>query len=79
MGRSILTDPDRVASAAIFGTKIHPVSIRELSRKTGICHGTLANYRKSPGKMTLARFGGIAKAMKLTDEEIVRIVRSYRG
>lgn len=79
MGRSILTNPDRDASAELFGTKVRPVNLRELGRKTGICHGSLANYRKKPGTIPLERLGVVAKALNLTDEQIVRIVRSYRG
>lgn len=63
------------ASTDIFGDKVRPVCIRELSRKTKIPESTLYRHRNHPSRMTLKDFGRIARSLGMADEDIVRVVK----
>lgn len=77
--RALVKDPDKIASAALFGTKLEPVSIRELSNRTGISEATLRRYRKRPAGMTVENLAQICKARGLEADRIGEIVKVYRG
>lgn len=63
----------------LFGTKLQPVNLTELSRVTGICASTLSDYKKEPGKIPLYRLCMIVEARGLDDEQIAKALRAYRG
>lgn len=79
MKRSLVRDPDSEAKGMLFGSKLQPVNLTVLAEKTAISTSTLCNYRKTPGKIPLERFSLIAKARRLNDEQIGKIVRAYWG
>lgn len=79
MGRSLVHDPDNDATGLLFGSRLQPVNLTVLAKKTAISTSTLCNYRKTPGKIPLERFSLIAKARGLSDEQIGKIVKAYWG
>lgn len=77
--RSVLNDPDKAVSAALFGSKLERVSIKELSKRTGISEATLRRYRSRPAGMSLQNLAAVCRARGLSAEKIGEIVKSYRG
>lgn len=75
--RSVLNDPDKAVSAALFGSKLERVSIKELSKRTGISEATLRRSR--PAGMSLQNLAAVCRARGLSAEKIGEIVKSYRG
>lgn len=61
----------------LFGTKLQPVNLAELSKATGISHSTLSDYRRQPGKIPLYRLCMIVNARGLDAEEIGKALRAY--
>lgn len=76
MPRSMLIDPDKKASAILFGSRATAANLSAVSRATGISVSTLSDYRKTPSKMNLGRFAAIAKARGLSDEDIGKVIRT---
>lgn len=79
MPRSLLKDPDRAASAVIFGEKAQTATLSKVAKETGISVSTLSDYKRKPSRITLERFAIICKARGLTDEEIGKAVRAFTG
>lgn len=79
MPKSVLIDPDRKASAILFGSKGTTANLSRISEATGIPANTLSNYRKRPSTITLERFALIAKVRGLSDEEIGKAVKAFMG
>ena len=79
MPRSLIYDPDKVTSGLLFGTALEPVSLTELSKRSGISISTLSDYKRKPARITLDRLALIANIRGLSDEEVVRLIRAYRG
>lgn len=79
MPRSLIYDPDKVTSGLLFGTALEPVSLTELSKRSGISISTLSDYKRKPARITLDRLAIIANIRELSDEEVVRLIRAYRG
>lgn len=76
---AVLKDPRTVVSKALFGDKLSPVNINELSRRTGISESTLRRYRARPAAITLDRLAVICRVRGLGDDEVGKIVKSYMG
>ena len=76
--KSLVRNPNRLASELLFGTKLQPVCGKELSKRTGIAESTLCGYRKNPGSIRLERLGQIAWERKLTPEQVGNMVLEYR-
>ena len=74
---SMVTDPRKIASEILFGSRMQPVSGKELSRVTGISESSISNYRQDPAKIPLERFCKIAAARKLDGEELQKLVKAY--
>lgn len=49
--------------------------IAEISKRTGIPKSTLYYWAKRPDKIPIGKFAVLARAMQLTDNEILRIIR----
>ena len=79
MPRSMLRDPDKEASAILFGSKANAVNLSRISEATGIPANTLSNYRRRPSTITLERFALIAKVRGLSGEEIGKVVKILGG
>ena len=79
MPRSTLKDPDRAASAVIFGEKAQAATLSKVAKETGISVSTLSDYKRKPSRITLERFARIAKVRGLTDEEIGKAVKAFMG
>lgn len=79
MPRPMVRDPDRDASEVLFGTRLQPVNLTELSRRTGISSSTLSDYKRHPARMTVERLARIARARGLSGEEILSVVMIYKG
>lgn len=52
-----------------------PNGIRKLSKATGIPVSTLYCWRKNPKSIPIGKFAVLAKAMNLSDQEILKIIR----
>lgn len=52
-----------------------PSGIRKLSKATGIPVSTLYCWRKNPKSIPIGKFAVLARAIQLTDNEILRIIR----
>ena len=52
-----------------------PSGIRKLSKATGIPVSTLYCWRKNPKSIPIGKFAVLAKAMNLSDQEILKIIR----
>jgi hypothetical protein len=63
------------ASELLFGTKLQPVSIVVLSKQTKIPESTLRLYKRNPGIIPLDRLRIIVKALGLSEEEVVKLIR----
>ena len=79
MPRSMVTDPDVAASVILFGTKLQPVNLNELSRLTGITASTLYRYKKEPKKIPLDRLCRIVQRRGINDQELRRLMAAYKG
>lgn len=77
MPRSLVKDPDKIASAVLFGEKATAASLTSISKATGISVSTLSDYRRKPSKITLERFALIAKARGLSGEQIGEAVKAF--
>ena len=73
----MVTDPGKIASEILFGSRMQPVSGKELSRVTGISESSISNYRQDPAKIPFERFCKIAAARKLDGEELQKLVKVY--
>lgn len=69
-----LNDQEELRSLLIFGSGATETKIPSLARATRIPAATLYRLKKKPDNMTLGSFRKIAKARKLSAEEIKRIV-----
>lgn len=70
-------DPDEKAREIIFGSKLQPVSLEELSRRTGISRSTLCGYKKEPRKIPFGRLCKIARRRGLGGKEMDELIWLY--
>lgn len=63
----------------LFGNKLQPVNLVELSKVTGISHSTLSDYRRQPGKIPLYRLCMIINARGIAPEEVGKALKAYTG
>jgi hypothetical protein len=63
------------ATELLFGTKLKPVSVVALAKQTHIPESTLRMYKRNPGIIPLDRLRIIVKALGLSEEEVVKLVR----
>lgn len=59
----------------LFGTELKSVSLKGLNKRTGIPVRTLHSWKEDPTKIPLAKLRKIVRAIDLTDEEIVKLIR----
>lgn len=76
MGRSILTNKDEQAARIIFGNMdiLRPAQI---DRVLQFPRGTCSEYMKHPYKAPLDRLAKLCKQLRLTDEQIAQLVKTY--
>lgn len=63
------------ATELFFGNAVQPVSMTELSKRTGICQKTLYNYKEVIERMPFGRMFVIAKAKGIRPEEIAELFK----
>ena len=73
MPRSFLQSPEQITGEILFGTKLEPVNLTELSHRTGIPVSTLSTYKKHPDMIPFVRIRAIVRARKLSEVEIKRM------
>lgn len=61
-------------SEILFGTKLHPVSVTELSRIAGVSKATICNWKRNPDSIPLGKLKLIVRARRLSEEEKGRIL-----
>ena len=54
------------------------VNIAELSRETKIPESTLRSWREHPGRITLAGFRAIVRAMEMEDSKVLKIIKGSK-
>ena len=64
-----LRSPDNTARRYLFR-----VSMAQIVRNTGICHGTAYNRRKHPGDITLDELAQLVRENELDAEELYKVV-----
>lgn len=72
MPRSLVRDPEAERAKILFPDSVNMAAV---SRATKIPQSTLCRYRRDVSGIKLEALRKIVKAMELTDEDIVRIVR----
>lgn len=63
------------ARELLFGTELKSVSLQGLHKRTGIPVRTLHSWKEDPTKIPLAKLRKIVRAIDLTDEKIVELIR----
>ncbi len=63
------------ARELLFGDELKSVSLQELHKRTKIPVRTLHSYREDTTKIPLKKLRSIVRAVDLTDEEIVKLIR----
>lgn len=63
------------ARELLFGDELKSVSLQGLHKRTGIPVRTLHSWKEDPTKIPLAKLRKIVRAIDLTDEEIVKLIR----
>lgn len=63
------------ARELLFGDELKSVSLQELHKRTKIPVRTLHSWKEDPTKIPLAKLRKIVRAIDLTDEEIVKLIR----
>lgn len=72
MPRSLVRDPEAERAKILFPDSVNMAAV---SRATKIPAATLSRYKRRSDGIPLEALRKIVKAMELTDEDIVRIVR----
>lgn len=72
MPRSLVRDPEAERAKILFPDSVNMAAV---SRATKIPQSTLCGYRRNVNSIRLDTLRKLVKAMELTDEDIVRIVR----
>ena len=78
MQRSIATDPDELVRKLFFGSRLKPVNMAALSRKTRINHSTIKNWKRKPSTIPIQKAARIANAQGMSDEDWIKIRRVYK-
>lgn len=63
------------ARELLFGDELKSASLQELHKRTKIPVRTLHSWKEDPTKIPLAKLRKIVRAIDLTDEEIVKLIR----
>lgn len=66
---------DRAFKAIIGGDGLVKANKTELAKTMNVSRGMVYAYIDHPGNMKLGQFRIMAKALKLTDEQILNIIR----
>lgn len=61
-----------------FGTKLCPLNLSEAARITGYSRSTLSRWKKHPEQMTVRALVILADATRITDGELINIIRSMK-
>lgn len=62
----------------MFGTHLNPLNLSEAARITGYSRSTLSRWKKHPEQMTVRALVILADATRITDGELINIIRSMK-